>query len=84
MKAMTGREKQKIVAILEIVNNAMKCHQDKTAEDDRRMSYFVGQRDALEGMLRLIQTGNAAGLTVWCDTRQKIMIDDILSGKVKL
>lgn len=42
MKAMTGREKQKIVSILEIVNNAMKCHQDKTAEDDRRMSYFVG------------------------------------------
>jgi len=80
---MTGREKQKIVAILETVNNAIKRHQDKTADDDKRMSYFIGQRDALEGVLQLIQTGNAAGLTLWCDTRQKTMIDDILYDRIK-
>lgn len=84
---MDRREKEKIIAVLEIVKASVEHHLDKTRDDaqaQERYQFLRGEYEAYGSVLRFLQTGRIAYLTTWCDMQQKRMIDDIVNNRIKV
>lgn len=81
---MTIRENVKNISIINIAKQGAMENRSKLYVGETQERYLTGYIDACEAILDFLKYGKTAELALWCNSCQKIMIDDILSNKVKI
>lgn len=83
---MNSREKQKIISIIEIAQAGVEQSKDKVQREnpeDITRQYLEGEYAAYEAVLHFLKTGCTADFMLWCNSRQRILIDDINENRIK-
>lgn len=84
---MNNKEMKKIIAILEIAQAGIEQSRNKAEREDpdsATVHYLDGKFSTYESVLHFLKTGCTADFTLWCNTAQKILINDIKENRIKV